>query len=82
MLLNQAERVIDLAPGKPDVLRQFDCWIKPEFGFTVLPLNMHVHPRFFSRKEIEAKTGGAEDCRTHARNDTRKRSLCKPARGQ
>ena len=47
------------------ILRQFDSWLKPEFGLTLRRLDMYMHTRLFAREEVEAKTALAEYRRTH-----------------
>jgi len=71
MLLNKAECFINFARGKTCELGQFDSRLKPELGFAILGLNMHMHPRFLAREEIETKVTFTKDGWTHGQNDTR-----------
>ena len=71
MLLNKAERFINLAPGKTYELGQFNYRLKPELGLAILGLNMHMHSHFLTREEIETETAFTKNSWTHGQNDTR-----------
>lgn len=53
------------------MLGKLDGRLKPELGLAILPLNMHMHPRFFAGEEVEPKATFTKNGRTHRRNDTR-----------
>lgn len=48
MLLSETEGLTDFSPGQAGVLGNLNRWFKPELRFTVLPLHMDMHPRFFT----------------------------------
>jgi len=72
MLLDKTKGFTDFPARKAGVLRQFDGRLKPEFGLTILPLDMHMHSRLFPREEVEPEPAFTENRRTHVRNDTRR----------
>jgi hypothetical protein len=43
---------------------------KPKLRFTILPVNMHVHSRLFTGKEVEPKAAFSKHGWTHEENDT------------
>gem|GEM_PF-6807315 len=57
------------------MLGKFNCGFKPKLGLSALALNMHMHSRFFTREELEAKTTFAKNCWTHADKCYQKRLL-------
>jgi len=61
MLLDEAKGLTDISPGKAGMLGYLDLRLKPEFRLTVLPLNMHMHSRFFPRKEVEPEAAFAKN---------------------
>src|SRR3989304_176072 len=71
VLLNQTECFVYFALGKTGVLGKLNAVLKPEFGLTALPLNVHVHSRFFPRKEVETEAAFAKNRWTHGQDDTR-----------
>lgn len=71
MLLNKAESSVDFLLGKTCVLCKLNNRFQPEFGFTILPLNMHVHSRLFPREEVKPETPFTKNGWTHGQNDTR-----------
>lgn len=71
MLLNKAECFIYFAPRKTNELGQFNSWFKPELGFAILALDMHMHSRFLAREEIETEAAFTKNGWTHRQNDTR-----------
>jgi len=48
MLPNEPERCRDLTITQAVILREFDVWIKPKLRFPIGPMNMHMHPSFFT----------------------------------
>lgn len=46
MLLNEAKGFADFPPGKAGVLGELNRGLKPELGFAVLALDMHMDSRF------------------------------------
>ena len=73
MSLDYSLCLINLALYEANGFCKFNRRFKPEFYFPILTLNMHVHPRFFPRKEVEAKAALAENCWAHDQNHTRSR---------
>lgn len=71
VFLNQAKCLIDFVPGKSDMLGEFNSRFKPKFGLSILALNMDVHSRLFTRKEIKPEATFSKYCWTHCSNDTR-----------
>ena len=65
MDLDQSESSPNLALVHTGILRQFDGGLNPELGFAIGTVHMYMHPRFFTREEVEAETIFAEDCWTH-----------------
>jgi hypothetical protein len=56
VLRYQAQCLAKLFSLKPEVLRELDLRFQPEFRLPVLPVDMNVHPRFFTRKEYRNET--------------------------
>jgi hypothetical protein len=71
MLLNKALCLADFSPGQAGVLGDIYRRFEPELCFTVLTLNMHVHPRFFTREEVEPEAAFSKYGGTHWENNTR-----------
>ena len=71
MLLNEVLGFTDFSPRQASVLSKLNRWFKPEFGLTILTLDMHMHSGFFAREEVKPKSAFAEYCWTHSANDTR-----------
>jgi hypothetical protein len=71
MLLNEAMHLADFSPGQAGVLVDLDHRFEPELYFTVLALNMDMHPRLFTREEVKPEAAFTEYGRTHQSNDTR-----------
>jgi hypothetical protein len=71
VLLNQAECFVYFALGKTGVLGKFNGGLKPELGLAALALNVHMHPGFFPREEVETEAAFAKNRWTHVQDDTR-----------
>jgi hypothetical protein len=71
MLLNKTTSFVNFMRRQAYGLRQLNSRLKPELGFAILRLNMHVYSRFLTREEIETKTAFTKNCWTHGQNDTR-----------
>ena len=65
MLLNKTKGFIYLLPRKARVLGKLSRGFEPKLGFTILPLNMHVHSRLFPREEVEPETAFTKNGWTH-----------------
>jgi hypothetical protein len=65
VLLDQAQCLAKLFLRKAVVLSEFDLRFKPELYLTVLSMYMNVHSRFFTRKEVETKTGCSKHSWAH-----------------
>jgi hypothetical protein len=65
MLLNKALCLTDLSSGQAGVLGNLNHRFEPEFCFTVLALNMDMHPRLLTGKEVEPEATLTENSRTH-----------------
>lgn len=87
MLLDEMKGFAGFTPGKTGMLGKFNRRLKPELGLAILPLNVHMHSRLFTREEVEAEASLTKNSRTHRRNDTRRdyrrpKLLEEPASGQ
>jgi len=71
VFLHQAKCFVDFVPGKSNVLGKFNGRFKPELCFSILALNMDVHPWFFTREEIKTEATFSKNGWTHFLNDTR-----------
>ncbi len=71
MLLDEAQSLTNFSAGKAGMLGNLNRRFEPELGFAVLPLNVHMHSRFFPREEVEPEAAFAKYGWTHGRNDTR-----------
>ena len=68
-------RRADLLVRQAVIVRQRNGWLKPELSLTVRTLHMDVHPGLFSREKVKSKATIAENCWTHGRQLTRRRSV-------
>jgi len=68
VLRNQAQCLGKLFWLKSEVLRELYLRFQPEFRLPVLSVDMNVHPRFFTRKEIETKPGFSKHRGAHDTN--------------
>jgi hypothetical protein len=65
VLLDQDLNLRDLLWFQPEVRRQLHGGIDPELRLTLSVLNMNVPSSFLAGKEVEPKSLGPEDRRTH-----------------
>jgi hypothetical protein len=71
MLLNEVIRLADFSPGQACVLGDLNRRFEPELCFTVLALNMDMHPSYFTREEVEPEAAFTKYGGTHGGNNTR-----------
>jgi hypothetical protein len=65
MLLDEVKCLADFTSGQAGMLGDLNGRLKPELCLTVLPLNMDMHPRLFSREEVEPEAAFAKYRWTH-----------------
>lgn len=57
----------DLTITQAIILREFDVRFKPKLRFPIGPMDVHMHPSFFARKEVKPESSAPEDGRAHVR---------------
>ncbi len=65
MFVNQFLSQAKLWTVQAIILRQFYRWLKPELGFPITTVYVHVSTRFLPREEVKPKATLAQNGRTH-----------------